>query len=195
MTNPLTLEKQALRAKSAQAREMTLQAAERNNHVLAACKRISDVVSDHYGTMLSDNIVLSGYMPMRSEIDPLPAMSAHAGAVCVPVIVGRGTPLEFHRWSPETPMMEGAFKARIPQHRDPLVPDALIVPMLAFDSLGYRLGYGGGFYDRTLEKLRASGPVFAIGFAFDLQQVPRVPVDEMDQRLDAIVTPTRTLRF
>lgn len=194
MTDPLWLEKQLLREQSAQSRGIAFQAAERHDQVFTACQRVTDVLGDHYGTWVGD-IVLSGYMPMRSEIDPLPAMSAHMGAVCVPVIVGRGKPLEFHRWSPETPMMEGAFKAQIPQHRDPLVPEALIVPMLAFDSLGYRLGYGGGFYDRTLEHLRANGSVLAIGFAFDIQEVPRIPVDAMDQRLDVIVTPTRTFRF
>ena len=194
MTDPLSLEKQLLREQSAQSRGIAFQAAERHDQVFAACQRVTDLLGDHYGTCVGD-IVLSGYMPMRSEIDPLPAMSAHMGAVCVPVIVDRGKPLEFHRWSPETPMMEGAFKAQIPQHRDPLVPEALIVPMLAFDSLGYRLGYGGGFYDRTLEHLRANGPVLAIGFAFDVQEVPRIPVDAMDQRLDVIVTPTRTFRF
>lgn len=194
MTNPLALDKHAMRAKIAQAREKAFQAADRHNHVRAACERVCDVLSDHYGTMLKD-VVLSGYMPMRSEIDPLPAMSAHIGPVCVPVIVGRGRPLEFHRWSPEVPMMEGAFKARIPQQRDPMHPHALIVPMLAFDTSGYRLGYGGGFYDRTLEALRADGSVFAIGFAFDVQQVARVPVEATDQRLDVIVTPSRALHF
>jgi 5-formyltetrahydrofolate cyclo-ligase len=62
------------------------------------------------------------------------------------------------------------------------------VPLLAFDARGYRLGYGGGFYDRTLEGLRARGPVLAIGFAFAAQEVAEVPIDATDQRLDMIVT-------
>ncbi len=132
--------------------------------------------------------VLSGYMPMRSEIDPLPAMAAHQGPVCVPVIEGKGLPLRFRAWTPGARMVEGAFKALIPAEGDWLVPEVLIVPLLAFDARGYRLGYGGGFYDRTLAGLRAQGPVLAIGFAFAAQEVGDLPVDAFDQRLDAVVT-------
>ena len=103
--------------------------------------------------------VLAGYMPMRTEIDPLAAMAQHTGPVCVPVITGAGQPLVFHRWTPQSVMVPGEFGALIPQVSEPLTPDVLIVPLLAFDRRGYRLGYGGGFYDRTLEGLRARGPV------------------------------------
>jgi 5-formyltetrahydrofolate cyclo-ligase len=132
--------------------------------------------------------VLAAYMPMRTEIDPLPAMSAHQGAVGVPVIMGKGLPLQFRQWTPDTPMIEGEFKALIPATGDWIRPEVLIVPLLAFDARGYRLGYGGGFYDRTLEGLRARGPVVAIGFAFSAQEVSEVPIDATDQRLDLIVT-------
>jgi 5-formyltetrahydrofolate cyclo-ligase len=132
--------------------------------------------------------VLSGYMPMRTEIDPLPAMAAHQGPVGVPVIIGKGQPLRFREWSPGSAMIEGAFKALIPEEGAWVEPEVLIVPLLAFDARGYRLGYGGGFYDRTLEGLRARGPVMAVGFAFAAQEVPEVPTDATDQRLDAVVT-------
>lgn len=132
--------------------------------------------------------VLAGYMPMRTEADPLPAMAAHDGPVCVPVIEGPGLPLVFHRWTPEARMVPGAFGALIPEDGVPLVPQVLIVPLLAFDRLGFRLGYGGGFYDRTLERLRAAGPVTAIGFAFAAQEVDAVPTEPTDQPLDLIVT-------
>jgi 5-formyltetrahydrofolate cyclo-ligase len=132
--------------------------------------------------------VLSGYMPMRTEIDPLPAMAAHQGPVGVPVIMGQGMPLKFREWSPGAAMVEGAFKALIPAEGGWLEPDVLIVPMLAFDARGYRLGYGGGFYDRTLEGLRAKGSVLAVGFAFAAQEVAEVPTDATDQRLDVLVT-------
>ena len=135
-------------------------------------------------------VVLSGYMPMRSEMDPIPSMTAHPGPVCVPVIVAKAQPLEFYRWTPEAEMIEGQFKARIPVARELLTPQVLIVPLLAFDRGGYRLGYGGGFYDRTLEGLRARGPVLAVGFAFDEQEVGLVPRDATDQPLNAIVTPS-----
>lgn len=132
--------------------------------------------------------VLSGYMPMRSEIDPLPAMAAHQGPVGVPVIMGKAMPLKFREWSPGVKLVEGAFKALIPEEGAWVEPEVLIVPLLAFDARGYRLGYGGGFYDRTLELLRARGPVLAVGFAFSAQEVAAVPIDATDQRLDAVVT-------
>jgi 5-formyltetrahydrofolate cyclo-ligase len=132
--------------------------------------------------------VLSGYMPMRTEIDPLPAMAAHQGPVGVPVIIGRGQALKFREWTPGSAMVEGAFKALIPEEGAWVEPEVLIVPLLAFDAQGYRLGYGGGFYDRTLEGLRARGPVLAVGFAFAAQEVPQVPTEATDQRLDAVVT-------
>jgi 5-formyltetrahydrofolate cyclo-ligase len=132
--------------------------------------------------------VLSGYMPMRTEIDPLPAMAAHQGPVGVPVIIGKGQVLRFREWTPGCRLVEGAFKALIPAEGAWVEPEVLIVPLLAFDTRGYRLGYGGGFYDRTLEGLRARGPVFAVGFAFAAQEVAEVPIETTDQRLDAVVT-------
>ncbi|MDP3195061.1 5-formyltetrahydrofolate cyclo-ligase [Tabrizicola sp.] len=132
--------------------------------------------------------VLAGYMPMRTEIDPLPAMAAHQGPVGVPVILEKAAPLRFREWSPGCPMVEGAFKALIPEEGAWVEPEVLIVPMLAYDARGYRLGYGGGFYDRTLEGLRARGSVLAVGFAFAAQEVAEVPTDAFDQRLDAVVT-------
>jgi 5-formyltetrahydrofolate cyclo-ligase len=134
--------------------------------------------------------VLSGYMPMRTEIDPLPAMAAHRGPVCVPVIAGPGRPLRFRQWAPGCPMVAGEFGALIPAEGDWLEPEVLIVPLLAWDRHGYRLGYGGGFYDRTLEMLRARRPRRAVGFAFAAQEVPEVPREANDQRLDLIVTET-----
>ncbi len=138
---------------------------------------------------------LSGYMPMRTEIDPLPAMAAHQGTVGVPVIMGAGQPLRFREWSPGCAMTEGAFKALIPVDGAWVEPDVLIVPLLAFDARGYRLGYGGGFYDRTLQALRAQRPTIAIGFAFAAQEVAEVPIDATDQRLDAVITEAGLMRF
>ena len=132
--------------------------------------------------------VLAGYMAMRTEIDPIAAMEAHDGPVCVPVIVGPGMALRFREWRPGCAMVRGGFGAMIPEDGAWLEPDVLIVPLLAFDRAGYRLGYGGGFYDRTLERLRASRPVSAVGFGFAAQEVAEVPVDRFDQRLDGVMT-------
>jgi len=131
---------------------------------------------------------LSGYMPMRTEIDPLPAMAAHDGPVGVPVIVAKATPLQFREWTSTAAMIEGPFGARVPEGGEWITPQVLIVPLLAWDRRGYRLGYGGGFYDRTLQGLRERGPVVAIGFAFAAQEVDAVPIDATDQRLDMVVT-------
>jgi 5-formyltetrahydrofolate cyclo-ligase len=137
---------------------------------------------------------LSGYMPMRTEIDCLPAMAAHRGAVGVPVITGKGQRLMFRAWSNEAEMVAGEFGAMIPARGDWIEPEVLIVPLLAFDRRGFRLGYGGGFYDRTIAALRAKGPVTAIGFAFAAQEVDEVPIEATDQRLDLIVTERGVIR-
>ncbi|SDX36339.1 5-formyltetrahydrofolate cyclo-ligase [Litoreibacter albidus] len=140
---------------------------------------------------------LAGYMPMRSEVDPVPVMAAMAafGPVCVPVIKEKGQPLEFHRWEPGCDMVEGPFGAHVPVKAEVIVPTVLIVPLVAFDRSGGRLGYGGGFYDRTLEGLRAGGKVMAIGYAFAAQETDNVPLEATDQPLDAIVTDAGVLRL
>lgn len=138
---------------------------------------------------------LAGYMAMRTEIDPLAAMVAHQGPVGVPVILGAGQPLKFREWAPGCALVEGAFKAMIPAEGAWLEPEVLIVPLVAYDARGYRLGYGGGFYDRTLEALRAKRPTLAVGFAFAAQEMEAVPIEPTDQRLDAIVTETGVLTF
>ncbi len=147
-----------------------------------AAEILADVLSAHQGK------ALAGYMPMRTEIDPLPAMSAHQGVVGVPVIIAAATPLKFREWGPGVAMVAGDFGALIPAEGAWVTPQVVIVPLLAFDTRGFRLGYGGGFYDRTLQRLRAKGPVLAIGFAFAAQEVDAVPTDDFDQRLDLIVT-------
>jgi 5-formyltetrahydrofolate cyclo-ligase len=132
--------------------------------------------------------VLAGYMPIHSEIDPRPAMSAFNGPVCVPVIEAAGRPLQFREWTSKSAMEPGELGAQVPTEGAFLTPQVLIVPLLGFDARGYRLGYGGGFYDRTLERLRRLGPVTAIGFAYAAQEMDEVPVEETDEPLDMIVT-------
>ena len=147
-----------------------------------AAARLAEVLEGHGGA------ALAGYWPIQTEIDPRPAMAGHFGPVGLPVIVAPGQPLIFRRWSPGCAMVPGPYGAEVPDTVEEVVPQVLIVPMLAFDRAGFRLGYGGGFYDRTLEGLRARGPVTAIGFAFAAQEVEEVPIEATDQPLDLIVT-------
>jgi len=142
----------------------------------------------HLRAALEGGGALAGYLPIRTEIDPRPVMAQHAAPVGVPVIRGAGQALAFHLWRPDMALVEGPFGARVPQEGREMVPQVLIVPLLAFDAQGYRLGYGGGFYDRTLAALRAQGSVRAIGFAFASQEVGAVVRDDFDARLNAIVT-------
>jgi 5-formyltetrahydrofolate cyclo-ligase len=150
--------------------------------------RLTEALALHAGK------VVSGYMPIRSEIDPLPAMAAHRGPVCVPIIDGPGLPLRFRAWTPSAVMVAGGFGTVVPASGDWLRPEVLVVPLLAFDRRGFRLGYGGGFYDRTLEGLRREGPVIAIGFAWAAQEMDEVPIEPTDQPLDLIVTEAGTIR-
>ena len=132
----------------------------------------------------------AGYMAMRTEIDPTPAMEEAAahGVVGVPVIIGAGQPLKFRTWEPDCVMVKGDFGALIPEAGDWIEPEILIVPLVAFDRKGWRLGYGGGFYDRTLEMLRAKRATLAIGFAYAGQEADDLPLEATDQPLDMIVT-------
>ncbi|MGF1500389.1 MAG: 5-formyltetrahydrofolate cyclo-ligase [Paracoccaceae bacterium] len=141
--------------------------------------------------------VVAGYRPIRTEIDPTPLMLrflALGHRLAVPVIEAPGRPLAFREWTPDAPMVAGPFGAEIPAKGAWLVPRLLIVPLLAFDREGGRLGYGGGFYDRTLEKLRADSPTRAVGVAYAAQEVPTVPREATDARLDAIVTEGGAIR-
>ena len=135
--------------------------------------------------------IVSGYCPIRTELDPTPLMEALAGAghrLCVPVIEGQGRPLSFREWTPGCAMIEGPFGASVPAEGTTLEPRILIVPLVAFDANCWRLGYGGGFYDRTLELLRACRATTAVGIAYAAQEVPSVPREATDQPLDAVVT-------
>jgi 5-formyltetrahydrofolate cyclo-ligase len=148
------------------------------------CARLIAALAPHRGRPLS------GYMPIRTEIDPRPAMTVAAahGPVGVPVIRAGGEPLDFHLWTPGTAMVPGPFGAQIPAEPRPMIPELLIVPLAAFTRTGFRLGYGGGFYDRTLAALRARGPVLAIGFAYADQEAGELPLEPTDAPLDLIVT-------
>ncbi|WP_239025012.1 5-formyltetrahydrofolate cyclo-ligase [Rhodoligotrophos defluvii] len=136
--------------------------------------------------------IVAGFHAYRSEIDVVPliaALAAAGWATALPVIIATDAPLVFRRWAPGDETIPGHFGIHVPHDRAALVePDVVLVPMLAFDRQGYRLGYGGGFYDRTLQRLRALKPVIAVGVAFAGQEVEAVPRGPFDQPLDWILT-------
>lgn len=148
---------------------------------------------------LPQGAVVAGYWPMRGEIDVLPLLGALAerGQVtALPTVIGRQKPLEFRRWVPGEPLEDGLYGTRHPVASAEVVrPVCLLVPLLAFDRRGVRLGYGGGFYDRTLAALRAVAPVVAVGVAYAGQEVDALPAEPHDERLDWVVTEKEVIRI
>jgi 5-formyltetrahydrofolate cyclo-ligase len=143
--------------------------------------------------------IVSGFSPMKTEINPMPLMRklADAGArLALPAIAGRGKPLIMRAWSFGEPLASGQWGIREPVAGTPEVaPDILIVPLAAFDRAGHRIGYGAGYYDMTINALRARKPVTAIGIAFAAQEIPHVPATERDARLDLVLTENETIDF
>jgi 5-formyltetrahydrofolate cyclo-ligase len=136
--------------------------------------------------------IASGYLPIRDELDPRPVMAVLVTLgwqLALPVVTGPRRPLSFRSWAPGESLVPASFGLEVPAAGAEVTPGLLFVPMLAFDARGHRLGYGGGFYDRTIAALRARNQrVRAVGIAFAAQQVARVPDRDTDMRLDAILT-------
>jgi 5-formyltetrahydrofolate cyclo-ligase len=141
--------------------------------------------------------IVSGFMPLKSEINPLPLLRKLAGAgarLALPVVAGRGKPLIMRSWQWAAPLAAGVWGIREPPPEAPQVdPDILLVPLLAFDRNGYRIGYGAGYYDLTLTHLRAKKPITAVGIAFAAQEVEAVPRTGFDARLDLVLTENETI--
>lgn len=143
--------------------------------------------------------MLAGFWPKGDEIDVCPLLSAlhdDGYAVALPATPAEAGPLAFRVWTPATQLAAGAFGIAEPAADAALVePDALLIPLLAVDADGYRLGYGGGYYDRTLDALRMRRRVIAIGVAYEVQRVERLPRGAHDHRLDWLLTERRLLAF
>lgn len=142
--------------------------------------------------------VISGFSAFGEELDPAPLMArlAEEGhTLALPVMVAKAQPLIFRAWKPGDPMKEAMWGIMEPRDEAPQVrPDVLLVPLLAFDERGYRVGYGGGFYDRTIAGLQAEKPIVTVGLALDELKVARVPTDQYDQPLDWVLTPSGPIR-
>jgi 5-formyltetrahydrofolate cyclo-ligase len=141
---------------------------------------------------LRPGMIVSSYLPLQSEINPVPLMRrfAEAGAqLALPVVAGRGQPLIMRAWTFGQALGSGVWGIREPKPESPEVfPDILIVPLLAFDQRGHRIGYGAGYYDMTIARLRTLKPIIAIGVAFAAQEIDEVPTSPRDARLDLVLT-------
>lgn len=166
----------------------------------AECNGAADAVSQRIAADIEfKDKVIAGYWPLGDELDCRPALEALARTgvqVALPVVAGQGQVLLFRSWKPGDTLDQGPFGTMHPGPRAAVVcPQLLLVPLIAFDLEGNRLGYGAGYYDRTISSLRANGGVSAIGLAYDCQRVDMVPADSHDQPLDAVLTPSNTLWF
>jgi 5-formyltetrahydrofolate cyclo-ligase len=143
--------------------------------------------------------VVSGFMPMKSEINPLPLLkrlAAEGAKLALPVVAGRGKPLIMRAWEFGAPLDAGVWGIRQPKVDAPEIdPDILIVPLAAFDRAGHRIGYGAGYYDMTITRLRGIKSVVVLGIGFAAQEIPRVPTTERDARLDLVLTEREIIDF
>ena len=148
---------------------------------------------------ISAGMIVSGFSPLKTEINPLPLLRrlAEAGAkLALPVVAGRGKPLIMRAYSFGQALNEGVWGIREPKEDAPEVdPDILIVPLAAFDRRGHRIGYGAGYYDMTIHRLRSIKPVVAVGIAYAAQEVPEVPATPRDERLDLVLTERDVIDF
>lgn len=179
--------KKELRAAALERRKMAF-----DKHGAEASRKLAAYGLDFLGPQ--PGAVVSGFAAIRDEINPAALMTwlhAEGFRLALPAMQGKGEPLLMRAWTPGDATSAAAWGIAEPLADKAAVdPDIVLVPLLAFDSRGYRLGYGGGFYDRTLAKLRAIKSVVAVGVAYDEQRVDAVPVESYDQRLDWVLTPS-----
>jgi 5-formyltetrahydrofolate cyclo-ligase len=150
------------------------------------------IAAQAFPLAIASGTIVSGFMPMKTEISPLPLMKKLAGQgahLALPVVAERGKPLTMRAWAWDAPLAAGVWGIREPMREAPEVePDILLVPLLVFDRAGRRLGYGGGYYDLTIARLRARKAVVAVGLAFAAQEVAAVPTTPRDASLDLVLT-------
>ncbi len=145
--------------------------------------------------LLSPRMIIGFYWPIRGEYDAralIAALIERGARAAMPVVIEKGAPLLFRDWRPGTRMEDGFWNIPVPAEGDPVVPTTLLVPLVGFDDRGYRLGYGGGYYDRTLASLPAKP--FAIGVGYELSHLRSIYPQPHDIPMSAIVTEGRVLR-
>lgn len=160
--------------------------------MLSASESVARHFADH--PILSFAASFAGYRAVRGELDVMPVftmMRRYEKAMGLPRMVAKDAPLVFHHWQPGASLTRHMLGIEEPSaEQEILVPEVVLVPLLAFDGDGYRLGYGAGFYDRTMQALREAPtpPPLFIGVAYSMQEVEHVPAGEHDQPLDGIIT-------
>ncbi len=194
MTPSVSLKKEkALLRKSAALHRAELFARDKGCAAKSVLQFVDDLTPDEHGG------VVSGYVAIGSEIDAMGLLEqffTRGFAIGLPLVTAANTPLTFLTYQPGDRLIKGDFDVFTPPHDVATVtPSLLLVPLLAFDRAGYRLGYGGGFYDRTLALLRQRGAIKAIGLAFSGQEVDAVPHDGFDQPLDGVLCENGLIEF
>jgi 5-formyltetrahydrofolate cyclo-ligase len=159
--------------------------------------RYADLVTEHLLSAVDLRAfpVLGFYWPIRGELDLRPLARRHVeagGVAALPVVVAKDAAVEFWRWSSDTPMQRGFWNIPVPAQRHCVTPDVMLIPLVAYDAAGYRLGYGGGFYDRTLAALTPRP--FCIGVAYDDAQLETIYPQPHDIPMNIVVTERRVLR-
>lgn len=147
---------------------------------------------------ISDKII-AAYLPMGGELDPRPLMQAlrkNGNSICLPVCINEDAPLVFRRYRQNDALLPDDMGIAAPRATaQQVTPDIVLLPLLAFDGQGHRLGRGGGFYDRTLAELKKRGDCRFIGLAFDMQMVDKCPIAPHDEALHAVLTPSKRHDF
>jgi 5-formyltetrahydrofolate cyclo-ligase len=183
--------KSALRAAALAARDALAVAERRRAAQTIAMRR--------FPVPLGEGTIVAGYSPIRSECDPVPLMrslAAKGAQLALPVVHTRDKELTFSEWRQGEQLTAGPYGILQPRvEAIPLDPDIILVPLTAFDRRCRRIGYGAGYYDRTLEILRKQRPVIAVGIAFAVQEVEAIPVESHDERLDLVLTERETIDF
>ena len=147
---------------------------------------------------MQDGAVVAGYWPVRAELDDLPILRElldRKHLCALPHVTAAGMPLIFRAWNLSVPLLAGKYDIMEPAVDKILVPDIILVPLAAFDANGRRLGYGAGFYDLTLARLKAARTVLAVGLGFEAQRCDALPEEEGDVGMDMIVTERNIYKF
>lgn len=165
----------------------------------ARAKAAETVTRRPFPVPVPQGAIVSGFSPIRTEFNPVPLMRklADAGAsLALPVVAGSGLPLTMRAWKFGDEMASGVWGIREPKPSAPEVfPDILLVPLACFDRSGHRIGYGAGYYDRTIARLRGMKKIAAIGVCFAVQEIEHVPATPFDQRLDLVLTENEIIDF